>query len=58
MRDYYANFINHENSTDQRHLFNAVNCVFRGSRDELYPPQPANELGNFFFERAGTFMVS
>ena len=37
-RDYYANFINHENSTDQRSLFNAVNRLFGGSGDELYPP--------------------
>lgn len=54
-RDYYKDFID-ENSLDQRRLFNAVNQLLGGTREELYPPHLSpeclvNDFGQFFVQK-------
>ena len=54
-RDYYNDFID-ENSSDQRRLFNAVNQLLGGTREELYPPHLSagwlvNDFGQFFVQK-------
>ena len=54
-RDYCKDFID-ENSSDQRRLFNAVNQLLGGTREELYPPHLSpeclvNDFCQFFVQK-------